>query len=281
MKDKTEKYVFNPKTEGSGIICAIPQKGNCPYQCTDFFFQSVRSYLEPLDENTPNLPPLEMMKGRIVRINDGNDSNNERETVIEYVNHLKLNGIDCFVNTSKPRLGFGVPVVLTVNPGMMTDVSFHEVPPSNDIMFVRFRANTWNRDLLIKCVDYYTTRGVSVVVTFMAYYKSNPIPEDDKINYRFRKRTLNSYWAITTNGWESVMKPFKYNKYVSTCGKIEGEKGDTHCKFCGNCIREYFNAKERGSVTDIPFEQLGREVDFYWLKDKIEERKIKEDGKAK
>jgi len=41
-------YKENPKTKGSGIVCAIPQKGICPNRCEDCFFQSGRSY-----ENTP------------------------------------------------------------------------------------------------------------------------------------------------------------------------------------------------------------------------------------
>jgi len=42
-----------------------------------------------------------------------------------------------------------------------------------------------------------------------------------------------------------VMANFKHNKLVSSCGKIEGEKGDTKCRFCGNCLREYFATMER------------------------------------
>jgi len=49
-------YKENPKTKGSGILCAIPQTGRCPMQCSDCFFQSGRSFLEPLDENLPNMP---------------------------------------------------------------------------------------------------------------------------------------------------------------------------------------------------------------------------------
>lgn len=75
-------YIKNPKTAGSGIITCIPQTGTCPNQCEDCFFQSGRSYLEPLEENLPNMPPLEMAEGRFVRVNDGNDSNVQRELVI-------------------------------------------------------------------------------------------------------------------------------------------------------------------------------------------------------
>ena len=74
--------IENPKTKGSGILCAIPQRGTCPLKCSDCFFQSGRSYLEPLDRNLPNLPSSEEATGRVVRMNDGNDSNNERSLVI-------------------------------------------------------------------------------------------------------------------------------------------------------------------------------------------------------
>jgi hypothetical protein len=39
-------YIENPKTKGSGIVCAIPQPGVCPIGCEDCFFQSGRSFLE-------------------------------------------------------------------------------------------------------------------------------------------------------------------------------------------------------------------------------------------
>jgi phosphate starvation-inducible PhoH-like protein len=38
---------------------------------------------------------------------------------------------------------------------------------------------------------------------------------------------------------------YKDNKWVHSCGKIEGELGDTHCRFCGNCLREYYATTER------------------------------------
>jgi hypothetical protein len=241
MEKRMKKYIENPKTKGSGILAAIPQTGTCPNNCEDCFFQSGRSYLEPLVENLPNLPPLELMKGRVIRINDGNDSNVKRDIVLKYIEYLKENDIDCFVNTSEPNLDFGVPAVLTVNPGDITDKNaFLLMKPSKELMMVRARVNTWNRPVIDAIVEHYSTREIPVILTFMAYYKTNPIPEYHKKHYRFRKRTLNSYWAITTKAWEMIMKRYKYNKWIHSCGKIEGEKGDTHCRFCGNCIREYF-----------------------------------------
>jgi hypothetical protein len=78
----------------------------------------------------------------------------------------------------------------------------------------------------------------------MAYY-TNEIPEDHRVHYTFRKRTLNSYHAITTAAWESIIARYKYNRWVYSCGKIEGERGATGCRHCGNCLREFFATMER------------------------------------
>jgi len=235
-------YRENPKTKGSGIVCAIPQTGLCPMKCKDCFFQSGRSYLEPLKDNLPNSP--DNIDFQIVRINDGNDSNNKYEQIVKPRTRQYTHK---FYNTSIPILNFDSPVVLTVNPGGMTDIDFHKIkePPKN-LMFVRFRTNTWNVELQKECIEYYSTREVPIVLTFMAYFDDvSKIPQEHKVNYVFRKRTLNSYWAITTKAWHNIMDYYKNNKWVYSCGKIEGELGDTHCRFCGNCLREYFATKER------------------------------------
>jgi hypothetical protein len=235
-------YIFNPKTQGSGIICAIPQKGRCPNGCEDCFFQSGRSYLEPLDEHLPNMPSYDEADRRIVRVNDGNDSNVNRNLVRSAV----VGYDDYFFNTAvnKDLAGFEDPVVLTLNPGNMTDTGWHKVDPiPKNLMFVRIRTNTWNLETVVNpAIDYYTNNNVPVVLTFMAYYEEKPFMCDD---YIYRKRTMNSYYAITTDAWERIMLPFRYNKYVYSCGKIEGEKGTSGCKYCGNCLREYYNTLER------------------------------------
>ncbi|HUX55573.1 MAG TPA: hypothetical protein VMV77_01270 [Bacteroidales bacterium] len=232
-------YKENPKTKGSGILCAIPQTGTCPNKCEDCFFQSGRSYLEPLQNNLPNMPE-DILGYHVVRVNDGNDSNNDKDTVFcGTAGYLHK-----FYNTAIPNLDFDAPVVLTANPGKMTDSDFHKIdcPPDN-LMFVRFRANTWNTELQRQCIRYYCQKEIPIVLTFMAYFNAvNKIPKAYEDDYVFRKRTLNSYYAITTKAWHAVMKMYEDNKWVYSCGKIEGEKGDTHCRFCGNCLREYFAA---------------------------------------
>lgn len=252
MEDQLQhKYIVNPKTEGSGMICAIPQHGRCPNDCKHCFFQGHgRSYLKPIKENTPNMPPVEETRGRVVRVNDGNDSNNYSYLVKDAVRYYPQK----FFNTSIPTNleFFEDPVVLTINPGEMTDKEFYKlIPIPNNLMFVRIRTNMWNMNEVVRpAVKYYTEREVPVVLTFMAYYDTDDkvpeeIPEDCLDFYRFRKRTLNAYYAITTNAWEMIMSHFRYNKWVHSCGKIEGEKGDTHCRFCGNCLREYFATMEK------------------------------------
>jgi len=192
-------YKKNPKTDGSGIICAIPQTGTCPNKCADYFFQSGRSYLEPLDENLPNIPSPLQGRGRVVRINDGNDSNIQR-TKVESCAQMYS---DVFYNTAinKDLADFPGPVVLTINPGKDTDraISLFTDPFPDNLIFVRFRANTWNLDLLKQAVSYYThpevPRQVPVIVTFMAYFQES-LPVKDAIFYTYRQRTLNSYWLL-------------------------------------------------------------------------------------
>lgn len=234
-------YITNPKCKGSGIIACIPQKGICPVRCDDCFFQSGRSYLEPLSENLPNM--AEPNDLRVYRINDGNDSNIERDYVIKASAPYKMK----FYNTSIPKNieKFDAPVVLTINSGKKTDkdVVLLKLIPKN-LMFVRVRTNTWNLYLVEKAVNYYSAHEIPVILTFMAYFTTS-IPEEYKNDYIFRKRTLNSYLAITSEAWERVFEPYRYNKWVYTCGMAEGEKGTTSCRHCGNCLREYFTTLER------------------------------------
>ncbi|UCH71807.1 MAG: hypothetical protein JSW62_05260 [Thermoplasmatales archaeon] len=241
LEIEKKKYIENPKTKGSGIVACIPQTGRCPNNCEDCFFQSGRSYLEPLDENLPNIPENDPY--RIVRVNDGNDSNVKKAEVLE----VSRNFTHKFYNTAIPKLdGFDAPVVLSVNPSAMTNTGFNKIDliPEN-LMFVRIRTNMWNLETVVDpAVEYYTSREVPVVLTFMAYFKGE-IPEGHEDSYTYRKRTSNSYYAITTEAWEKIMARYKHNKWVHSCGKVEGELGDTKCKFCGNCIREYFVTMER------------------------------------
>ena len=138
------------------------------------------------------------------------------------------------------------PVVLTVNPGKMTDTEFYMKDPPPNLMMVRFRVNMWNLELCDKAVKYYSDHQIPVILTFMAYY-TQPIPKTFEYAYEYRQRTINSYWAIKRVYWKQIMKRYEDNRYVYSCGHDGDHKdgGDTHCKFCGNCLREYHVTRER------------------------------------
>ena len=251
-------YKENPKTKGSGIFAVIPQQGRCPNNCKHCFFQGHgRSFLKPIEENTPNIFPMEDSLDRVIRVNDGNDSNHQRELVIEMTKDYPMK----FYNTAilDDLEGFDAPVVLTINPGKYTDNHWDKLDPiPKNLMFVRIRTNMWNINNVVRpAVKYYTEKEVPVVLTFMAYYQEgDEMPDDIKIQsfrykrrleqaYVFRKRTLNSYWAITTVAWEFIMEKFKRNHWLYSCSKIEGELGTYKCHRCGNCLREYFYTMEK------------------------------------
>jgi hypothetical protein len=237
-------YIENPKTHGSGIVCAIPQTGSCPVNCPDCFFNTGRSYLEPFAKTLPNMPPVK--PGQVVRVNDGHDSYIDRAEVIRATEQYPLR----FFNTSFPQdlAGYPAPVVLTLNPGKMTDILWNRIDkPSTNLMFVRFRVNTWNLVFCDEAVDWYAQREVPVVLTFMAYHKESAIRQDYRGDYVLRTRTTNPYYAITTAAWQNVMRRYSLNPWVYSCGKIEGEHGTTKCRYCGNCLREFFATLNRRS----------------------------------
>jgi hypothetical protein len=176
-----------------------------------------------------------------VRVNDGNDSNVDRERVEVVASGFQ----DAFFNTSIPeRLAeFPKPFVLTVNPGKMTDTGFHRLdtaPPN--MMFARVRVNMWNlQSVVVPAVNDYVDRlQVPVVLTFMAYY-STPVKKGFEDAYHWERRTTNPYWILKREWIDEVERMFWVRDTVYLCGR----HGHSLCKDCGNCLREYHAAKER------------------------------------
>jgi hypothetical protein len=240
-------YIENPKTKGSGILCAIPQGPEslpCPRGCSDCFFQGGRSYLEPLAENLPNLPDPEAVRNFVVRVNDGLDSGWIDPWTLQ---NLFSTYSNIFFNTSYNWRYDNFPYVRTINPGKYTDKGFFKIEkPGKNLMFVRFRANIWNRHLLDQAIEYYTSKNVPVVITFMAYFNDSDIVktinEEYTAYYTFKKRTLNSYWCINQAGWNILVNKHKNNPLVSTCGR---DANHHMCRDCGVCLREYWATKAR------------------------------------
>lgn len=230
-------YKENPKMKGSGMLGCIPQQGPCPIGCEWCFFNE-RSYLDIMRE-TPNMPGKEESEGRVVRVNDGGDSSVNWPLSLISTRDYK----DKFYNTSQVDhlREFDAPIVLTVNPGKMTDEDFWIVSKEDaeKIMFVRFRVNTWNLELMDKCIRYYMGLDIPTVATPMAYPSLMPIPQEEIKFYEWGKRTLNDYWKLNMEGKKKVCLGSPMGFYY-----CEGE-----CKRCGNCLREYFRKKEELNAT--------------------------------
>lgn len=235
--------IQNPKTLLSGIIGCTPQRGYCPNDCPDCFFNSGRSYIEPIEQNLPHIPTEEQAKGRVVRICDLHDANIDRERVV------RIGAIydDAFYNTSinHDLAGFKLPVVLTINPGKLTDTGYIQLgePPPN-LMFVRIRAHPGNiAQVIVPAIEYYTLlldEPVPVVLTYMAYFDGEP-PVMHTNKYEYTKRVTNSYWCLKTKEISHIEDRFYDNEFVYSCGY----KGTHSCRRCGTCLREYYAAKER------------------------------------
>ncbi len=229
-------YVENPKTKSSGIICCAPQTTACSRGCADCFAQRDGVYAE-----LPNVPDYDDTKGRVVRIGDISDAYHQLDKTLQCASLYD----DAFLNTSYDALFDKVhdmPIVLTVNPGEMTDKTFYRLEhlPGN-LMFVRVRVNAWNLKLVDDIVSYYTSGQVDgtvipVILTFMAYYET-PIMHGYRYKYEWQKRTLNSYWCLKLRYLHEIEARYADNDLVYSCGK--------KCVRCGNCIREFFATKER------------------------------------
>lgn len=235
-------YIENPKTKGSGIYCAIPQDYKpCSRNCKDCFFQNGRSYLEPLVENLPNIPPKEIIDNFVIRVNDGLDSGQDIDRVIE----VTKNWPNKFYNTTNiAALEYlPSPTVLTINPGNFTDERFHfPYQSSYKPMAVRFRANMWNQKLLKLAVEYWTSQDVPVIITFMRYYEK-PKEIDSCLDcYDYKDHILNPSWSININGWENIMWDYAgCNSLVFACGAGPDKP---LCKDCGVCLQLYWRSKD-------------------------------------
>jgi hypothetical protein len=165
----------NPKQDGSNLFDCIPQIGPCPIGCNQCFYNRPGAFYVSIDQ--PIVPVPQEVGDGIVRMNCGNDSNNQRELVIRTASQYK----HAFYNTSIPRLDFPGPVVLTANPReeerAVTPYDLGDPPPRN-LMFVRLRVSATNLDLIREAIAAWSDFLVPVVLIFMAYYDHEPpVPE--------------------------------------------------------------------------------------------------------
>lgn len=234
----------NPKLDGSGIVDCIPQTGGCPNNCEGCFYND-GFYLD-IDKDLPLWPSAEDANKRIVRVNSGHDSAllslKDMKSIVDNYEHY-------FFNTSTPdrfkdKFGSRYPVVVTVNPGNLTDKRFYKLPASPNTMFVRVRVNLWNRQLIRDACAYYTrSKNITpVVLTFMRYKDIKSIPPGYRSHYQEHKHILHRYYSLTLQEeWKETCWFAKRYKAVYFCGN----PWSSLCERCGNCLREYFACKER------------------------------------
>jgi len=237
----------NPKQEGTPFFDCIPQIGPCPIGCNQCFYNRPGAYYVPIDQ--PHVPTPEEVGDGIVRMNCGNDSNNQRDLVIETAKRYQR----YFFNTSIPRFDFPGPVVLTANPKEEQEAGY-AMPnrhgdnwrsPATNLMFVRLRTSATILALVDKAVAAWTAAQVPVVITFMAYYDHEPrVPADLLFNgrcYEWRVRHINSYWCPTKEFMQWVMSRYAGNRLVSMCSSINS----AYCRDCRNCESHYLQTIKR------------------------------------
>jgi len=236
----------NPKQAESNLYDCIPQTGPCPIGCNQCFYNRPGAYYVPIDQ--PHFPTLDEVDDGIVRVNCGNDSNNQREHVIASTAQYPRR----FFNTSIPTFDFPAPVVLTGNPREEEPVptpiwAFRDGAPHN-LMFVRLRVSSTNLDWVRDGIDWYTAHyQVPVVLTYMAYYDAEPQVPADVLQaaggpcYEWRVRHINSYWCPTPAFIRWVMDQYSDNRLVSYCGSLEG----SYCRLCRNCETYYVQTIKR------------------------------------
>jgi len=236
-------YTENPKLKGTNIIDCIPQVGECKHQCPECFYNGGR-FFRTLDE--PWMPSLEEVGDKIVRVNSGNDSNSQKELVLEKTEQYRLK----FFNTSVPNFDFPDPVVFTCNGGKKGELKLVEDPPWN-LMFVRVRVNSWDMETIDRAVEHYwNTHGVPVVLTFMRYYNGDLIPEEAKNDYEWRKSIVNDYFCLKQEALLRIMSRYK-GKGVRMCGTPVS----SNCVDCRNC--ELFYQKKLFDAMEM-FEKATR-----------------------
>lgn len=239
----------NPKQEGSNLYDCIPQAGPCPIGCNQCYYNRPGAFYVPIDQ--PHCPTSEEVGDGIVRVNCGNDSNNQREHVVASTAQYPRR----FFNTSVPKFDFPGPVVLTANP-REEDESRYAYPhrhgeewkaPTENIMFVRLRTSSTNLAPVDRAVAAWTAAQVPVVITMMAYYDAEPqVPQEVAAAvgspcYEWRVRHINSYWCPTAGFIRYVLLRYRGNRLVSYCGSLEG----SYCRLCRNCESYYWQTIKR------------------------------------
>lgn len=228
----------NPKQDGTKLFDCIPQRGPCPNQCNQCFYN--HAFYLSIDRS--HFPTLEEVGDGIVQVNSGHDSNINRDHVIESTKQYPKR----FFNTSIPEFDFPAPVVFTANPVEEGTPYLPNQCNRSDlekIMFVRLRVSSTNLLHILDAAIKWSMASIPVVLTFMRYYEDPP----DLVNYEFRKSIKNDYWCPTKIFMMLVMQiaqSLEANPFITMCGTPKS----SYCRDCLNCERYYYRALSLGNT---------------------------------
>ena len=229
----------NPKQDGSILFDCIPQKGPCPNQCAQCYYNRPGAFYLPIERR--HFPTLEEVGDGIVRVNSGHDSNINKEHVISSTKKYPKR----FFNTSIPKFNFPDPVVYTVNPREENQVLLpkdfiHVEYAIKRLMFVRIRVSSTNLGYVAQAAEEWGKVSVPVVLTFMRYYDN--FERQHFEFYEKRKNIKNEYWCPTPIFIRATLAFVRqFNSETKICGTPES----SYCRDCMNCANFYYEAKER------------------------------------
>tara|TARA_Y100000310_G_C20563218_1_gene754122 strand:- start:11 stop:733 length:723 start_codon:yes stop_codon:yes gene_type:complete len=231
----------NPKIRNTNMITARPQGDDCPLECSECFYNS-DNYYE--DKSTASMPSVEESKEKIVKVNDGHDSNIDSDRVISTTSRYK----DKFYNTSIGTLFFKKPTILTIN-GKDTDETYIETRDIrgdlNTLMAIRFRVNLWNIGLCEDAINTYRGDGIGApfLLTDMRYNNIASIPKEFRKWYEYKEHISNSYYSLNKKGLDILFTYLMRYFNVYWCGNPFTKS--TLCEDCFLCEHFYIVCKSK------------------------------------
>ncbi len=237
----------NPKQEGTNLWDCKSQKGLCPRNCNQCFYNHLGKDND-LVRNTIFPRVEDVGEDGIMRVNSFHDSNLDKKQVIIDSHKYKKR----FFNTSIPDFDFPDPVVYTANCSEeeIVNLDFLQDKDLYKLMFIRLRVSSTNLPLIHKATDIILEFcDVPIVWTLMKYYSANDLPDYDVEFYSLKKVLLHERYTPTS--WfkeklQIMINEFK-NRRLTLCGTIFSE----FCKDCKNCETYYVQTKKRMNVHNL------------------------------
>ncbi len=238
----------NPKQEGTNLFDCKSQKGLCPRNCNQCFYNQLGAEND-LVRNTIFPRVEDVGEDGIVRVNSFHDSNLNIKQVILDSNKYKKR----FFNTAIPNFDFPDPVVYTANSSEEEPINldFLQSKDLYKLMFIRLRVSSTNLRHVKQATGIILNfSDVPIVWTLMKYYATAALPcfpKDDC--YELKKVLLHERWTPNRKLKERVqlrINAFK-NRRVTLCGTIFSE----FCKDCKNCETYYVQTKKRLNVHNL------------------------------